>query len=44
VCRDGDGLYDYIADRVGALPGVTHVETAPITRHVKRAGTLLRTR
>ncbi|GAB3886731.1 Lrp/AsnC family transcriptional regulator [Kibdelosporangium lantanae] len=44
VCRDGDALYDYLAERVGALPGVTHVETAPITRHVKRAGALLRTR
>ena len=25
------------------LPGVLHTETAPITRHVKRAGTLLTT-
>jgi len=41
VSRDADALYDYLAERIGALPGVLHTETAPITRHVKRAGTLL---
>ncbi|MBV8994571.1 MAG: Lrp/AsnC ligand binding domain-containing protein, partial [Pseudonocardiales bacterium] len=41
VCRDADALYDYLANQVGALPGVLQVETAPIMRSVKRSGTLL---
>ncbi|MFI9508072.1 Lrp/AsnC family transcriptional regulator [Nocardia sp. NPDC052566] len=36
VCRDADAVFDYVADRVGALPGVQRVDTAPITRIVKR--------
>ncbi|WP_245645165.1 hypothetical protein [Pseudonocardia acaciae] len=43
VCRDTDALYDHLAERVGPLPGVMGAETAPITRLVKRAGTLLPT-
>lgn len=38
VCRDLDALYDYLATRLGALPGVLQVETTLVTRHVKRAG------
>jgi DNA-binding Lrp family transcriptional regulator len=38
VCSSVDSLYDYLAVRVGALPGVLQVETAPLTRNVKRAG------
>jgi DNA-binding Lrp family transcriptional regulator len=41
VCRDLDGLYDYLATVLGALPGVERVETSPVGRHVKRAGTLV---
>ncbi|MEU3353315.1 AsnC family transcriptional regulator [Streptomyces sp. NPDC037389] len=41
VVRDADALYDYLAVRVGALPGVRGAETALVTRHVKRAGALL---
>ena len=41
VCRDADALYDYLATQIGALPGVLQVETAPIMRSAKRAGSLL---
>ncbi|TDW18176.1 Lrp/AsnC family transcriptional regulator [Kribbella kalugense] len=41
VCPDPDALYDYLADRIGTLPGITHIETVPLTTTVKRAGTLL---
>ncbi|MDT0450631.1 Lrp/AsnC family transcriptional regulator [Streptomyces hesseae] len=41
VVKDADALYDYLAVRVGALPGVRGAETALVTRHVKRAGALL---
>jgi DNA-binding Lrp family transcriptional regulator len=36
VCRDTTGLYRYLSERIGALAGVQHVETAPILRQVKR--------
>jgi DNA-binding Lrp family transcriptional regulator len=42
-CRDVDALYDYVADRLGAVPAITHLETAPVIRATKRAGTLLPT-
>ncbi|MEV5652599.1 AsnC family transcriptional regulator [Nocardia sp. NPDC052254] len=38
AARDADALFDYLATDLGALPGVRRVETAPITRTVKRAG------
>ena len=41
VCRDADALYDYLATRIGALPGVLQVETAPLVRSAKRSGALL---
>ncbi|MEU7856964.1 AsnC family transcriptional regulator [Nonomuraea sp. NPDC049141] len=41
VCADPDALYDYLATRIGALPGVLKVETALIARHIKRAGARL---
>ncbi|SHF83665.1 Lrp/AsnC family transcriptional regulator [Streptoalloteichus hindustanus] len=41
VCRDADAFYDYLADRIGSLPGVLQAETAPIVRRTKRAGPLL---
>lgn len=38
VCRDAPAFFDYVAERVGALPGVAGVETAPVCRILKRAG------
>ncbi len=35
---DTEGLYRYLTDRIGSLPGVRQVETAPTVRSVKRAG------
>jgi DNA-binding Lrp family transcriptional regulator len=40
-CRDAADLYDYVAHSLGPLDGVRAVETAPIIRTVKRAGSLL---
>jgi len=31
----------YLATRIGTLPGITHIETAPLTTTVKRSGTVL---
>ena len=41
ICRDLNELYEYIADDIGSLTGVTSVETAPVVRRVKGGGTLL---
>ncbi|MEV7007040.1 Lrp/AsnC family transcriptional regulator [Streptosporangium sp. NPDC051022] len=38
TCRDVSALYTFLVEVVGALPEITHVETTPITRTVKRAG------
>jgi DNA-binding Lrp family transcriptional regulator len=38
VCADQRELYRYLTTRVAALPAITHVETAPVIRTVKRAG------
>ncbi|WP_349258282.1 Lrp/AsnC family transcriptional regulator [Stackebrandtia sp.] len=35
VCRDVHDLYEYVSSRLGALPAVQRVETAPIIRSVK---------
>jgi DNA-binding Lrp family transcriptional regulator len=40
-CRDGSDLNDYLAHRLGRIDGVRAVETAPVIRTVKRAGTVL---
>ncbi len=40
VCRDSEGLFGYLTERIGAIDGVRHVETAPITSIVKRAAPL----
>jgi DNA-binding Lrp family transcriptional regulator len=42
VCRDDQALYRYLTDRIGALEGVERLETAPVIRTVKRAGTVLK--
>ncbi|QUQ67282.1 Lrp/AsnC family transcriptional regulator [Kutzneria sp. CA-103260] len=38
VVPDLDGLYDYLADRIGGLPGVIQVDTSPMGKQVKYAG------
>jgi len=40
-CRDDRSLFEYLTGQVAALPGVTHVETAPIMRSVKMHVTML---
>jgi DNA-binding Lrp family transcriptional regulator len=37
VCRSQHELYQFLTDKVGALPGVERVETAPIIRTIKQA-------
>lgn len=41
---DAPSLYRYLTTRVAALPGVQGVETAPVIRTVKAAGTHHRAR
>jgi DNA-binding Lrp family transcriptional regulator len=41
ICRDLDELYDYIANGIGALDGLSRAETAPVVRRVKGAGELV---
>ncbi|WP_218023070.1 Lrp/AsnC family transcriptional regulator [Nocardia kruczakiae] len=40
-CRGIDDLYHYIEARLGAIPAVRHMETAPIIHQYKRAGNML---
>ncbi|MFI1384083.1 Lrp/AsnC family transcriptional regulator [Embleya sp. NPDC020886] len=42
LCPDDESLYTYLAERIGALPGIDAVETAPIIRTLKRTGSLTR--
>lgn len=44
LCPDDEYLFGYLTDRLGALPGVDKVETAPIVRTLKRVGTIGRRR
>ena len=37
VCANQRELYRYLTTRVAALPAITHIETAPVIRTVKRA-------
>jgi DNA-binding Lrp family transcriptional regulator len=41
VCRDEESLYEFLTAKVGALPGVERVETAPIIRTVKQASPVM---
>jgi DNA-binding Lrp family transcriptional regulator len=41
VCRDEESLYQFLTAKVGALPGVERVETAPIIRTVKQASPVM---
>ncbi|MCA6091846.1 Lrp/AsnC ligand binding domain-containing protein [Streptomyces sp. SCA3-4] len=36
VFRGGHDLYDHLDHRIGSLPGIQAVETAPVLREVKR--------
>jgi DNA-binding Lrp family transcriptional regulator len=41
ACRDVDGLYDLLESGIGQLPGIRHIESAPILRNSKRVGASL---
>ncbi|SNT64003.1 DNA-binding transcriptional regulator, Lrp family [Asanoa hainanensis] len=41
ICENLDALYDYLANSIGALDGVTRAETAPVVRRIKGPGTVL---
>ncbi|SHM93601.1 Lrp/AsnC family transcriptional regulator [Cryptosporangium aurantiacum] len=41
VCRDVGALYEYLTNRVAAIPAINHIETNPIVRTLKREGALL---
>ncbi|HEY2716629.1 MAG TPA: AsnC family transcriptional regulator [Solirubrobacterales bacterium] len=41
VCRDTAALYEFITREVGALPAVSSVETVPVARKVKLAGSVM---
>ncbi|MGW5642337.1 Lrp/AsnC family transcriptional regulator [Saccharopolyspora sp. NPDC003752] len=41
ICRDSRHLYRYLTEQIGSLDDVHTVETAPLIRTVKRAGTVL---
>jgi DNA-binding Lrp family transcriptional regulator len=41
VCRDEESLYEFLTAKVGALPGVERVETAPVIRTVKQASPVM---
>jgi DNA-binding Lrp family transcriptional regulator len=40
LCRDDRALYDYLSLRLARLRGVTHIETEPIIRTIKRHASL----
>ncbi|MEV5960704.1 AsnC family transcriptional regulator [Kribbella sp. NPDC051952] len=35
ICRDSAHLYRYLTERIGALPGINTLETAPVLRTIK---------
>ncbi|MFD1544991.1 Lrp/AsnC family transcriptional regulator [Nonomuraea guangzhouensis] len=39
ACHDAEALYDYLEGGIGSLPGVRQIESAPVIRDSKRAGT-----
>jgi DNA-binding Lrp family transcriptional regulator len=41
VCRSQEEVYEFLTNKVGALPGVERVETAPIIRTVKQASPVM---
>ena len=41
ICHDDESLYEFLTLKVGTLPGVERVETAPIIRMVKQASPVM---
>jgi len=41
ICRDEEELYQFLTGKVGPLPGVERVETAPVIRIVKQASPIM---
>jgi DNA-binding Lrp family transcriptional regulator len=41
VCRDEPGLYEFLTRKVGGIPAIERIETAPIIRTVKQATVIL---
>jgi DNA-binding Lrp family transcriptional regulator len=41
ACRDSRDLSSYLTDRISALDGITQLESAPVIRTVKGAGSIL---
>lgn len=41
ACRSGAALYEFLTREVGGLPGVSAVETVPVARRVKLAGSVM---
>ena len=41
VCTNEESLYEFLTAKVGALPGVERVETAPVIRTVKQASPVM---
>jgi DNA-binding Lrp family transcriptional regulator len=40
VCRDSADLYRYVTTKLGALDAVRQIETSPVLRRVKQAGSI----
>ena len=40
VCRDVRALYRYLTERLATLPAIRSIETTPIIRTLKGAGTM----
>jgi DNA-binding Lrp family transcriptional regulator len=41
ACRSAAALYEFLTREVGGLPGVSAVETVPVARRVKLAGSVM---
>jgi len=41
ACRDAHHLYEFLVNDVGAIPAVRAVETSPMARRVKQAGSIM---
>jgi DNA-binding Lrp family transcriptional regulator len=41
LCRDSADLYRYVTTRLGTLDAIREIETSPVLRRIKQAGTIL---
>jgi hypothetical protein len=41
ICRDEAEFYEFLTEKVGSLPAVERVETAPVIRTVKQSSPTL---